>query len=65
MIKLSDLDCYEVIAPRNRFLDQETYCFITGDAEDPCARVIEITFYQKARSVEFADVTDLHREKYS
>lgn len=64
MIKLTDLDCYEVITPRNRYLDQETYCFITGDAEDPCARVVEVTFYEESGTVEFADVTDLHREKY-
>ncbi len=64
MIKLSDLDCYEVITPRNRYLDQETYCFITGDAEDPCARVVEVTFFEELGTVEFADVTNLHREKY-
>lgn len=64
MIKLSELDCYEVITPRNRYLDQETYCFISGDAEDPCARVVEVTFHTDSKTVEFADVTDLHREKY-
>ena len=64
MIKLSELDSYEVITPRSKYLDQETYCFISGDAEDPCSKVIEVTFHTDTATVEFADVTDLHREKY-
>lgn len=65
MINLDETDAYDVITPRVKYLHQETYCFITGDAEDPRARVVEVTFHKDSRTVEFCDVTDLHKEKHT
>tara|TARA_R100001460_G_scaffold6986_1_gene18007 strand:+ start:812 stop:1018 length:207 start_codon:yes stop_codon:yes gene_type:complete len=63
-IYLDDLHEYPLVTAPVRHLNQERYYFITGDQEDPASRVIEVTFFEDAKSIEFHDVTDLYREKY-
>jgi len=60
-IYLDDLHEYPLVTAPVRHLNQERYYFIT---EDPASRVIEVTFFEDAKSIEFHDVTDLYREKY-